>query len=518
MMHNLPRSAIAIAYPILLILGLFQSTVVHAAPPPAALQIPTPIITIDAGHDIAPVPRRLFGTGLRQNMQSGDAIRKFITDTGITLFRYPDSLDTGYTWDWEAGGVMARGGKPLVSPLAKLDVAAELSKAVKAELFFTLKIHGSSPEEAARTVAEAKKCGLGGSYWCFGNEPYFKGDKDYITREAYVELVNAYAPAMKKADPDIHLGIAWGGPYIEEQSDKGRDSFVLRSTRQWVDFVDFHFYTGRWEKKQGIDARRIMAGSMLVAEHTRKFREIFRREAPDKAERIEVHYWEWNGPPWPEVGGIQTLATALFAADTLGEMARCGVKTAIQYNLQEHACGLIPGWEQDSLASYATEPWNGKTVRPIAYALQLWSRHMGPMLVESSITGGASYSNKDWHTLVNFQGEVPMLSAHATRGEDRRSLQIMVVNRDEKNSTDVEISLKGFDPAAKARILTLTGPSALSHNDVTTRQPLYHSFEDAPDPVVKLVQTQRDGIAPAFHHVFPPHSVTVLIVPAKLPQ
>ena len=79
--------------------------------------------------------------------------------------------------------------------------------ASRVKLFFTVKIHNSSPEEAARWVAEAKKRGMGGSYWCFGNEPYFKADRFYVTKEAYVELVNRFSPAMKAADPDIHLGI-----------------------------------------------------------------------------------------------------------------------------------------------------------------------------------------------------------------------------------------------------------------------------------------------------------------------
>lgn len=484
---------------------------VARAQPTDAAAATSPVITVDAGRDVDAVPRRLFGTNLRPNMEQGEPIRRFLADTGIALFRYPDSIDAGYSWDWDAGGgVMTRGGQPLISKLARLDSAADLARAVGAELFFTLKIHGSSPEEAARWVAEAKKRGLGGSYWCFGNEPYFKSAKDYLTREQYVDLVNAYAPAMKRADPDIHLGIAWGGPYIEEQADKGRDSFVLRGTRQWVDFIDFHFYTGRWEKERGVDARRIMGGSLLVAEHTRKFREIFRREAPAKADRIQVQYWEWNGPPWPETGGIQTLATALFAADALGEMARCGVKAAIQYNLQEHACGLIPGWEQDQPGRWPTEPWNGKTVRPIACALQLWSREMGPMLVESSVRGVGSYATKDWNTLVNYQGSVPLLAAHATRGEDRKSLQILVVNRDENQAIEAEVALKGFEPAGKVQVLTLSGPTALSHNDVADRKPAWHSFRDAPEPVVRLARSVREATGASLKYPFPPHSVTVL--------
>jgi len=480
---------------------------------PAAARAQT--IAVDATREIARVPRRLFGTNLRPNMESDARIRAFLKETGITLFRYPDSLDAGYAWDWEAGGVMTRGGKPLISRLARFDAAVELARDVGAELFFTTKIHDATPAEAARWVAEAKKRGVGGSYWCLGNEPYFPGDRHYLPREAYVELVSRFAPAMKAADPAIRVGLALGGPYIEEHADPGRDRFVVRGARSHIDFVDFHFYTGRWEKNQGIDPRRILAGSRLVEIHVGKIREILRREAPEKADRIEIHYWEWNGPPWPEVGGIQTLATALHAADALGEMARHGVRAAIQYNLQEHACGLIPGWEQDDPASWPTETWNGRTVRPLAHAIRLWSREMGPVLVPCTARGAGSYATKDWHTLVNFQGEVPFLSAHAARSEDGRGLQLMAINRNDREDLRVEISIEGFDPRPDVEVWTIHGPSLLSHNDVADRKPLYHSFPDAPDPVVRLEHGSWTGAAARFAYSFKARSVTVLKMRAK---
>jgi hypothetical protein len=180
---------------------------------------------------------------------------------------------------------MTMDGKALISPLARFDTAIDVARSVKGELFFTVKIHDSSPEEAARWVAEAKKRGMGGSYWCFGNEPYFKGNKFYVTKETYVDLVNRFSPAMKAADPDIRLGIGWCGPFVEEETEKGRESFILRNTKQWVDFIDYHYYTGRWDKAKGIDAKRIMAGSLMIAQNTRKFREIIQREAPEMQTR-----------------------------------------------------------------------------------------------------------------------------------------------------------------------------------------------------------------------------------------
>jgi alpha-L-arabinofuranosidase len=470
----------------------------------------TSTITVHAQDDLAPVPRRLFGTGLRPNMESHATIRAFLKETGITLFRYPDSLDKGYRWDWEAGGIMVRKNGPLISPLGRFDEAIAVAREIGAELFFTVKIFDSSPEEAAQWVSEAKRRGLGGGYWCFGNEPYFRGSSDYLPPEEYIDLVNRYAPVMKQADPEIRLGIAWGGPYIEEHADKGRDSDVLRGTRAHIDFIDFHFYTGRFETDRGPDPKRTMAGALLVAEHTRKFREIFRRVAPEKADAIEIHYWEWSGPPWPTLGGMQNLATAVFAADTLGEMARHSVRAAIQYNLQEHHCGLIPGFQQDMKGSYPTEPWNGRTVRPIAYALQLWSREMGSVMVRTETKSRGSYHTKDWHTLVNYQGEVPFLNAHATRSEDGKSLQLMIINRDDQNPHEVDVRIEGFTPHREVAVLLLNGPSALSHNDVVDRKPIYRSFPDAPDPIVTLQRSQWSGAAAQFRYTVPPHSVTVL--------
>ncbi len=472
-------------------------------------------ISVEARRETARIPRRLFGTNLRQNMESDDKIRNFLKETGIALFRYPDAVDAGYAWDWEAGGVMTHDGKQMVSKLSRFDAAIDLARDVKAEIFFTTKIHGSTPQEAARWVAEAKKRGVGGSYWCLGNEPYFPGDRHYLSREAYVDLVNRFAPAMKSADPSIKVGIAMGGPYIEEHADKGRDSHVIRCAKAHIDFVDFHFYTGRWEKDKGIDPRRILAGSQLVKIHMAKFRELVRREAPEKADRIEIHYWEWNGPPWPEVGGIQTLATALHAADTLGEMARHGIRAAIQYNLQEHACGLIPGWEQDRVGSWPTESWNGRTIRPVAHAIRLWSREMGPVMVNCAVEGAGTYATKDWHTLVNYQGEVPFLSAHAARTEDGRGLQIMAINRREKDDVRVDISIDGFAPKPEVEVLTITGPSLVSHNDVTDRKPYYHSFPDAPDPLVKLERGTWTGAAARFSYALRARSVTVLKMHAR---
>jgi hypothetical protein len=84
-----------------------------------------------------------------------------------------------------------------------------------------------------------------------------------------------------------------------------------------------------------------------------------------------------------------------------------------------------------------------------------------------------------------------------------------VVNCQEKGNLNIKITLEGFVPGPKVEVLSINGPSLLSNNDVTNRQPTYHSFADAPDPVVKLERGSWTGAA-KFAYPFKAHSVTVL--------
>ncbi len=135
---------------------------------------------------------------------------------------------------------------------------------------------------------------------------------------------------------------------------------------------------------------------------------------------------------------------------------------------------------------------------------------MGPVMVKSTVADAGTFAVKDWNTLVNFQGEVPLVSAHATRSEDGQGLQLMVINRREKGDLNIHVTLEGFVPRPKVEVLSINGPSLLSNNDVTDRQPAYHSFADAPDPAVKLDRGSWTIAGAKFAYPFKAHSVTVL--------
>lgn len=466
-------------------------------------------VSVDATKPVGTVPRALFGTNLRPDMQSTPEVLAFVRDIGISAFRYPDSVDGGYSWKWPEG-VMMRGGKESLSPLGKLDGAIDFARKVGAELCFTVRIQGgATAEEAAEVVRQAKARGITGAYWCLGNEPYFTGTDTYFPREKYIALVRQFAPAIKAADPTARVGICWGGPYVNEESDPGRDEDILRATAELVDFADIHFYVGRPEKETDPwDPLKIVAAPELMKLWVPKFRNIVRQAAPAKAESFEINFWEWNGPPHPRVGGMQLLATAVMGADLLGVMAESGVTRACQYNLQEHYCGLIPGFQSEWEGTWPTQPWNGVTVRPLAYAIKLWAKHMGPTLIACTVTGSPTFEVHDWHTLANYQGAAPYIAAHATLSEDGKTLGLMLINKHPSDDQEVAVRLSGFTPKPEAVVRLLNGPDLLAHND--DEKAGYRSVPNPPEPKVTLTESRFGRAASTFTCTLPAHSVTQL--------
>jgi len=476
------------------------------------------VITVDAGRDIATVPRTLFGTNMRPEMEASERTAALLRDIGITVFRYPDAIDQGYRWDWGMGRMVLRGKgfpswvKPEACALADFRNYLAFARTVGVQTVAVVNVHDGTPEEAAAYVAKARELGAGITYWCLGNEPYLKSSPEsYIAPEDYVTLTQRFVRAMKAVDPAIKVGITWGGQWLNRTSDPGRDEKVLAGTASVIDFIDHHFYSGRFEKEQGVDPLRIVAGALRVKQDVEYFREIFRRVAPAQADRIEIQQWEWSGPPWPEIGGMQRLATAVYGADALGEFARQGITLACQYNFHEHACGLIPAGTD--------VPWNGKTVRPLAYAIKLWSRYMGPEMVDSSVAGVDSYTNNDWHTYVNYQGEVPYLATHATRSEDGKTLHLMVISRHPSQDYTTTINLRGFTPKPAVTVRTLTGPDFLAHNDYYKEGDWrsWRTTEDNPPQTCTSTESQAtlvftpsaDGVGTMYK--VPAHSVVQLV-------
>jgi alpha-L-arabinofuranosidase len=144
---------------------------------------------------------------------------------------------------------------------------------------------------------------------------------------------------------------------------------------------------------------------------------------------------------------------------------------------------------------------------------------MGPVMVESSVAGVDTYTTKDWHTYVNYQGEVPYLAAHATRSEDGKTLQLMVISRHPSQDYTATIALAGFKPKASVTVRTLTGPDFLAHNDYYKEGDWrsWRTTEAVPPQTCTLTESQAtlaftasaEGVTSTYK--VPAHSVLQLV-------
>jgi alpha-L-arabinofuranosidase len=138
---------------------------------------------------------------------------------------------------------------------------------------------------------------------------------------------------------------------------------------------------------------------------------------------------------------------------------------------------------------------------------------MGTKLLDCLVSGSSEYETRDWHTLVNFQGKAPYVKAHATLSADGTTLSLMLVNKHPDAEAEIAVEIRGFRPSARGVRRVLNGPGYLAHNDDASIG--FHSAKTPPAPVVKIEESAFEGAGPRFPVRLPPHSVTVLELPAR---
>jgi hypothetical protein len=465
-------------------------------------------VTIDAARDVAPVNPLVFGTNLHANDESTDAVKAFIRDTGLTIFRYPDAASyyflqkPGDGWGSAAG--KGADDKLAASYLGDFKNAVSFARETGCAITACVCVENCTVEAAVEWVKYAKAQGLGITHWCLGNEVYY--EEPLKNPDNYVACIRKFSRAMKAADPSIKIGMDFGNAY-ENRAGKWAQP-ILRAAGQDIDFIDVHWYAGR-SNSGAPDWSVITSSPLRIPEDVNAFRRMVRECVPGR--NIEICYLEWG--IFAKEPGQQSLANALFAADCLGRFLLADVRIACNYNFQEKIFGLIPGWCKAE--GWGGNPWNGVTVRPKAMAIKLWTKHMAAgALVDAQVAGGGTFApTKTWHELVNYTGgETPYLAAYASRDAARKRLTLMVINKKPDGPIAAGIAVRGFRPAAEVKVAVLTGPDYLAHNDDGKT---FQSVTPAPPVNVKIVETVAGGAGERFDYTFPAHSVTVIEMTAK---
>lgn len=485
-------------------------------------------ITVDAATTIAPIPRLLFGTNYNPKMESGQNIKKLFTDTGLTLIRFPGGSGN---YDWKRRMVAQKENGKVVFKKSNLpfhndfEGFVDFAREVNCKIFMEVNIGTGNAKDAGELVKWNKEHGRPIIYFGLGNEPQGMPDgaRDfggYKSAIEYVEEVHEFSKAMRAADSEVKIGICtweWRDIWLGEVAENINPASF--------DFIDYHWYPchkSPASEKLTFDQIGLFtaANAYSIIDSLKKMRSELQKRLGERAKQVEIVIGEFDASNFGQQQN-SSLAEALFYAEAYGQFVVNKISAAAHYSLQSAPFGLVPGFRE---GHYGGNPWNNVTYRPKGFAIRLWSKHMGGKLVKCHTENSDTYDVSKWTTpgwhRMNYRGSAPYISSWAGLSADGKTLSIMIINRDEKQSRSVNISISNFTCKTGAIRFEITGPYYLASNDLG--QPgqdpgpgfsLYQSHTPPPPVRVKLDQypiTKPEDSPSNFTCMTKPHSVTLI--------
>jgi len=458
-------------------------------------------LSIDAADikgDISPL---IYGTNLYPHSQVSDDIKNFSNDIGLKIFRYPGGGSPGYHWETKSFDFMTRLTVDNC-PLLDFDYLVDFAFEIGGEILYQVNAETGTPAEAASLLSHLISVGKRVTYWEIGNEVY--GDWDHNNFNGrpsdYATLVCAYNTALKAIDPTVKVGADFGGSYYDRDD---WDRTVMREAGNCIDFISYHWYTGRADPE---NAQNILGNYLMIRNDVARFKTIIQEEAPTRVGLIEITYPEWD-TVFRDSTMRDTLANAIAYADSLGEMILNEVTVANHYAFQEgdsyhnyHGFGLIPGWDTDcnwnpDWGNVLDKSWDGQRIKPKAFAMKLFSKKFGEVLLGSALTGTTSFTKSNGSSDFEYQGSVPYISAYSSINKDGDLLSIILSSKKSSGNTQVNITLSNFAVGnTNAAIATLSGPSLTSINNTTPG-------------TVSLTESTITNASESFTFSLPPRSV-----------
>jgi len=449
----------------------------------------------------------LYGSNLCGKMESSYEIEDFVKNIGITCFRFPGGGSPG--WNWQTGWADFS-DKMKNMPLAKIDYLIDFCKTTNTKLIVQVNIESGTSEDAAAFVKYMnKEATFRVDYWELGNEPYGGWDKAYMSAKNYSKLIKEYSQSMKKVDPTIKIGAAWGGKYY----DKDRwDKKIIEEAAEYIDFVSYHWYPNHINKSHKYKGRvhptpeEVMANSEEIPRIIRRFNNLIKKYAPKRAGKIEMTFLEWDGawdgpssdpnPPYSQGIMQWSLANAIFYADCLGQFVENGVSVSAHYSFQECGFGLIRGW--DANEGWGGKKWDQKTIRPKAFAIEMFSKYFGDIVVESEVDGSPYYNkDSDWWP-DSYSGNVPYITCYSSKSKDKKKLSIVLINKHCEEDFDISISIdKSTKVKKSAKAWILTGTTIMAQNDGNPGR-------------IKIKELEPIKVRNNFKYNLPEHSVVLL--------
>jgi alpha-N-arabinofuranosidase len=509
-------------------------------------------VFVNTSQVLRRIPRTVYGTNLEW-VFGGNGIWNPMLDNldpdivgltralGPTLMRYPSGFFADfYHWKSATGdrktrppGRMLHVGSETTSDFGS-DEALQFAAATDSQLMLMVNITTGTPEEAAEWVRYVNNGSRYVRYWEIGNEPYVDlGQIDPSiaaeTPQSYAEKFRAFALAMKEADPTIRVGAAmdFGYGYTTYHPYPTWTEDVLNAAGTLIDFISVHNGFSPVLNNEREWSVRSIYSTMYAATVEQK---ITLRALADLIERtmgtksgIEICVSEW-GPFFSDsrenqyLDHTKTLGSAIYVASffkVLLEEPR--VFAANTFKLND--AGLYSGWIgiRDGVA-VPKAPY---------FATQLFTRHFGPDLVQSS-TISPTYDSRS-NGWVDAVEAVPYFETLASRSEDGSTVYLIAINKHFDRAVDGLISLSDFCPTGPATVRTLNGTgidantgTRLVDGPLITWSPQAEAVpngrmnQGGPDEVG--ITTSAIPLLENFDYQFPPHSVTAFEIPGTPPN
>jgi alpha-N-arabinofuranosidase len=503
-------------------------------------------IGISADHIRRDIPSTLFGSNIEWiwdgngiwdsgRNRLNDEVVRLTRDLAPSLIRFPGGFFSDF-YHWRDGiGPQSARIEALSMPGGArsrhafgTDEALSFAEAVSGQLLITVNAGTGSPEEAADWVRYVNKSRRRVEYWEVGNEIYLN-DGSPVSKaftmppDRYARKVIDFAKAMREADPSIKVG-AIADESLNPSQPKGYRDWteqVLRTAGAQIDFIAVHnAYAPGLNIDKGWNVRTVYAAMLAAPVFVRQSLEKLstKIDALNPGSRIRIAVTEF-GPYFQISDGrfvdhVKTLGSALYVGSVMNafiESPRMDI--ANSFKLVD---SLFTGWIGK----------RGDRFLPAApyYASQMYTRHFGKKLIESS-TESPTYDSQSVG-IVDRMYHVPYLDVIASKSADGSVLYILGVNKHFDRPIKAKIRVQGFRPSGGAAWV-LTGKSIDSNTGTepvqAAREKLVRQAVDevggrfdkgAPGEIVVLHTALRD-VAPNFEYEFPPHSIVSLEIDGR---
>jgi alpha-L-arabinofuranosidase len=505
-------------------------------------------VTVTPNKEIRRIPATLYGINVEWGWdaqgvwnEQARAITPGVSDLmqnmGVTELRFPGGiLSDLYHWSDGIGPPENRPG-PVVMPGGSLssnafgtNEALQLADSVGANLMITANVLTGTPQEAADWVRYLKSSGHTVPRWEVGNELYldftqFNPPMNNWTAEQYASTFLQFATAMRAADPAIQLGA--GLEYSLSPSafrvHPDWEKTVLQNAARQIDFVAVHnaFAPVLPIEDAGWDGRTVystlFAAPLLVKKSLDRLSDEIDTYAGPYAPHITVSVTEW-GPGFkiePDsrwVDHLKTLGSGIYAADILkGFIESPRVMSAHAFKLSD---GAAQGWLgiRD----------NAFVAKPVALALEMYSKHFGTRLIPCS-TDVPGYESRSLG-LVDAVNNVPYLDVVCSLDDSGQNLYIMGINKsfDQPVQTSIDMGSYRINGSTTAWTLNGTAVDANPGTDLPVYPGIPWAQQAGVDPNSRIDQGGPGEVSitsaavsitgSQFVYAFPAHSITALIV------